>query len=173
MGKIEFALYFTMLIGSAIIYSERFAGRMNVNKKIYTAYATAITVFSTLSIATYVNFIYYNKFDLWGFSLTVFSVIAITIGISAIMAIFKIHRDDRKEYRELEKLTRETEKFIRDMKRNGNGCIKADECMTIKGGYVQRNDTYTIKGNVATKSNCCERIGGKTISFNEKRRKRR
>lgn len=187
MTKLEFVSCFLTLIGilvaSAMIYSDRFAGRMDANKKIYTVLATSMTVLATLSVAVYVDFIYYGEFVLWRFCLTTFSVFSITIGMSVIWAMFKMHRDDRKEYREHKKLTRETKKFIRDKKvsmrsdscmtTDHNAYIRSDECIAIKGGYVQRNDTYVGKENLALKTNCCEVVGGKVISFEEARKKRR
>ena len=187
MTKFEFVSCFLTLIGvlvaSAMIYSDRFAGRMDANKKIYTVLATTLTVLAALSVAVYVDFIHYGEFVLWRFCLTAFSVFSITIGMSVISAMFKVHRDDRKEYREHKKLTRETEKLIRDtkasMRRDGcmitdhNAYSRADKCMAVKGGYMQVNDTYTVKENLALKSNCCEMVGGKVISFEEARKKRR
>lgn len=186
MTKFEFVLYFLSLIGalivSTMIYSDIFAGRIGTNKKIYTATATILTVLAAFAVAESVDFIiYYGEFVLWRFCLTAFSFFSITIGISVIWSMFKMHRDDRKEYREHKKLNRETEKFIRDTKAsmrkegcmttNHNAYCRTDECKTIKGEYVQRNDTYVAKENMALKSNCCEMVGGKVISFEERKKK--
>lgn len=77
---------------------------------------------------------------------------------------------------------KETDKYIRDIKEERllDGCMNvdnnaysvSDKCMTVKGGYMQVNDTYTVKENVSLKSNCCEIVGGKMISIEEARRKR-
>ena len=148
MTKFEFVAGFLTAMGllvEAMLYSDRFAGRMESNKRLYTAIATTLTVLVALSVAAYVDFIHYGEFVLWRFSLTTFSVFSISIGISIIWAIFKIYRDDRKELRKHKKLARETEKFIRDTKASmrrdmitdHNAYSRADECTDIKGGYVK------------------------------------
>ena len=141
MTKFEFVAGFLtamgLLVEAIMLYSDRFAGRMESNKRLYTAIATTLTVLVALSVAAYVDFIHYGEFVLWRFTLTTFSVFSIAIGISIIWAIFKVHRDDRKELRKHKKLTRETEKIISDIITDHNAYSRADECTDIKGGYVK------------------------------------
>lgn len=187
MTKTEFIVCVLVVIvcilTSVKTFSDIFAERLDTGKKMRTVIALILLSYAALSVAVFVDCLYYGEIVWLRFGLVTFSVYSITIGMSAILGVFKRHWDDGREYRELKKSLKETDKYIRDIKEERllDGCMTvdnnaysvSDKCMAVKGGYMQINDTYTVKENLALKSNCCEMVGRKVISIEEARRKRK
>ena len=182
MTKTEFIVFVLVVIAciltSVKTFSDIFAERLDTGKKIRTVIALILLSYAALSVAVFVDCLYYGEIVWLRFGLVTFSVYSITIGMSAILGVFKRNWDDGREYRELKKSLKETDKYIRDIKaeRLLDGWMNVDNnaySVSDKGGYMQVNDTCIVKENLALKSNCCEMVGGKVISIEEARRKRK
>lgn len=146
-----------VLVASVMLYSNCFAEKKNANRNMVIA--TLLTISAALLIAMYIDCIYYKDFVLWRFAVNTFSVYSITIGISAILTMFKEHNEYRGGcyYRKLVKITED----VIEKKAN----MKMDDCMPYKMPAV--NNTSCIK------SDCCEMVSGKVISLEEARMKRK
>lgn len=145
-----------VLVASAMLYSNSFAERKNANRNMVIA--TLLTISAALLIAMDIDFIYYKDFVLWRFAVNTFSVYSITIGISAILTMFKEHNKYRDGY--YRKLVKITENVI-EKKAN----MKMDACIPYQMPAV--NNTSCIK------SDCCEMVSGKVISLEEARMRRK
>lgn len=113
MDKFEIIVSGCVLLISAWVFSEWFAGRKKANIKGYIGLAAVLTFFTAITFAILAECDYTGEFNVLYFLLNIFSVISITIGVAAVFAMIKIHRDDNKWYRDMKKRSRMTKKFIK------------------------------------------------------------
>lgn len=180
MTRFEFVISLIVLCISflvAVKFMSDIVSKRIVNKrKLVTIISLALSVYSSLGIAFLAIYYYFIELDIFLFCINALSLFCIYIGISLVIGMFKIRRDETKMIRKIKKDRKEFNKFMSNARNyhSMNGykdiskeCfVRDNSCMTVNGEFQKNMECMRITGGYTN-------ANGNIVSFKKRKRNNR